>query len=78
MGCDKIHPHVLKECSESSSFALEKIFTKSIINKAVPSAWKEANITPIFKKGSKVDPANYRPISLTSVPCKVIEKIIRD
>jgi len=78
MGCDKIHPHVLKECSESSSIALEKIFVKSIIDGAVPSAWKEANITPIYKKGSKVDPANYRPISLTSVPCKVIEKIIRD
>ena len=45
---------------------------------SVPPDWKLANVTPIFKKGSKGDPANYRPVSLTSVCCKVMESIIRD
>ena len=45
---------------------------------AVPQDWRDANVTPIFKKGSKNNPSNYRPISLTSIPCKVMESIIKD
>ena len=44
----------------------------------VPSEWKEANITPLFKKGSRNKPENYRPVSLTSVVCKLLETLIRD
>ena len=44
----------------------------------VSSDWKKANVTPIFKKGSKGDPGNYRPVSLTSVACKLMESILRD
>jgi hypothetical protein len=44
----------------------------------VPDDWKEANVTPIFKKGAKSKPENYRPVSLTSVSCKIMESIIRD
>jgi len=44
----------------------------------VPDKWKEANITPIFKKGDKIEPSNYRPISLTSIPCKLMERMVRD
>ena len=40
--------------------------------------WKLADVVPIHKKGDKDDPGNYRPVSLTSVPCKVLESIIRD
>lgn len=40
--------------------------------------WKRANVTPIFKKGAKSDPGNYRPVSLTSVSCKILESIIKD
>ena len=44
----------------------------------VPSEWKEANITPLFKKGSRNKPENYKPVSLTSVVCKLLETLIRD
>ena len=44
----------------------------------VPEDWKIENVTLIFKKGSKGDPGNYRPVSLTSVCCKMMESIIRD
>ena len=44
----------------------------------VPSDWKVANVTPIYKKGSKAEAGNYRPVSLTSICCKMMESIIRD
>ena len=55
---------------------LQKIFQASIDNKYLPQNWRKANITPIYKKGDKSCPANYRPLSLTSLPCKVLEHII--
>ena len=54
------------------------IFELSYNSGKVPSEWKCANVTPIFKKGSKASPNNYRPVSLTSVVCKVMESIIKD
>ena len=44
----------------------------------VPVEWKEANIIPLFKKGSRNKSVNYRPVSLASVICKLLETIIRD
>jgi len=44
----------------------------------VPRQWKDANVSPIFKKGSRIAAANYRPVSLTSIVCKVMEGLIRD
>jgi len=77
-GPDGIHPHVLKELSTTLSTPLALIFKSSLASGTVPMSWKAANISPIFKKGDKRDPSNYRPISLTSVACKVLEKLIRD
>ena len=50
----------------------------SIEENEVPDDWKHAEVTPIFKKGSKIIPGNYRPVSLTSVLCKILESFIRD
>ena len=76
-GQDQIHPRVLKEVSGPISVPLSQIFRKSLENGRLPEQWKEANVTPIFKKGSRKEPGNYRPISLTSVPRKVMESFIR-
>jgi hypothetical protein len=76
-GTDGIHPLFLKECAAQISVPLSIIFKESLKSGMVPSIWKDANVTPIFKKGKKCDPSNYRPISLTAIPCKVFEKIIK-
>jgi len=54
------------------------IFESFFNNKYLPSDWKYANITPTYKKGLRSDSGNYRPVSLTSIVCKLMESIIRD
>ena len=76
MGPDHIHPHVLKSCSLSLSYPLTLIFQKSLNEGVIPAFWKSSAIVPIFKKGSRCNALNYRPVSLTSVPCKTMERII--
>jgi len=57
---------------------LSIIFQESYNSGILPQDWKTVIIVPIFKKGDKADPNNYRPVSLTSVPCKIMESIIKD
>ena len=57
---------------------LAHLFNMSLQEGIVPFEWKEANIIPLFKKGSTNKSVNYRPVSLTSVICKLLETIIRD
>ena len=77
-GPDGLPPRVLKEAATEISVPLSIIFKKSLSEGKLPVDWKMATIIPIFKKGNKASPCNYRPVSLTSVVCKVLESIIRE
>jgi len=77
-GPDGIGAGLLQELQDQVLPALTILFRKLLDEKHTPDDWKQANVAPIFKKGAKSDPANYRPVSLTSVCCKVFESLIRD
>ncbi|KAK4824609.1 LOW QUALITY PROTEIN: hypothetical protein QYF61_016878 [Mycteria americana] len=70
VGLDGIHPRVLRELVEELATPLSIIYQQSWLTGEVPDDWRLANVTPIYKKGWKEDPGNYRPVSLTSVPVK--------
>ena len=77
-GIDSINSTLLIECKTGVTSPLEQLFSASINLEKIPDEWRLANVTPIFKKGSKKEPGNYRPVSLTSHVCKVLEKIIKE
>ena len=75
-GPDGIPPRVLKELSSELAPILSMIFRYSLQSGQVPTDWRHALVTPIYKKGEHYDPINYRPVSLTSIPCKLLEHVI--
>ena len=75
-GIDGLHPRILKELADELALPLTLIYLKSLSSEALPDHWLQAIITPIYKKGSKTAAENYRPVSLTSILCKILEKII--
>ena len=77
-GPDNLHPKLIKECSHQLLTPLKDFFSKSLAESKLPDIWKRANVTAIHKNGDKTNPENYRLISLTSVACKLMERLIRD
>ena len=75
-GPDGISAKVLKETADQISPAITLLFQASLHQGCIPSTWKKALVVPIYKKGCKSSPANYRPISLTAILCKLCEHIV--
>ena len=75
-GPDRLKPRLLQELCTEIAPVLQIIFERSLQTGKIPSDWSKALVAPIFKKGDKSSAANYRPISLTCILCKVLEHII--
>ena len=75
-GLDGLNVRVLKECSNEISPILALIFIESLARGDVPDEWRQANVSPVFKKGEKYDASNYRPVSLKCICCKTLEHIL--
>lgn len=76
-GPDSIPPRVLYELRNELANPITILFNSSVEGGYVPKEWKLANVSPIFKKGSKSEANNYRPVSLTSVLCKILESLVK-
>ncbi|XP_065650450.1 uncharacterized protein LOC136078597 [Hydra vulgaris] len=76
-GYDELHPRVLSKCLATFAKPLSLIYKCSFATCVVPELWKKSNVTPIFKKGSRLKAPNYWPVSLTSIPCKIMESILQ-
>ena len=70
---DNLSPKVLKEIANDVGPLLLLIYRKSLQTSEVPEDWRKANVAPVFKKGQLYQAENFRPISLTSLCCKIME-----
>ena len=75
-GPDQLSNIVLKECYNELAPIISHLFQLSLDNGTLPEDWRNENISPTFKKGDRHTAANYRPVSLTCVFCKMLEHII--
>ncbi|KAK4816584.1 hypothetical protein QYF61_017974 [Mycteria americana] len=76
MGPDEIHPRVVRELAEELAKPLSIIYQQSWLTGKVPDDWRLASVMPIYKKAQKEDLGNYRPVTLTLVPGKIMERFI--
>jgi len=77
-GSDGLPAEFFKNTSSSVVFPLSVTFNVSLQTGEIPEIWKLASVNPIFKKGSPSNPANYRPISLTCISCKLLEDGVKE
>ena len=75
-GPDKVTNKMIIELKNELAKPLAILFRKSLDESRIPDDWRLSNVTPVYKKGSKSDPGNYRPVSLTSNMCKLMERVI--
>lgn len=75
-GIDEINSKFLKNTKHISAAYLSLLYSQSLSSGNIPHDWKVGKVVPIFKSGNKNSPLNYRPISLTSIPCKIMEHVI--
>jgi len=75
-GSDEISIRLLQLTAQTICVSLSKLLSSSFIQGKVPSQWKQANVTPVYKKGERQNITNYRPISLLSVVAKLQERIV--
>ena len=75
-GPDKLSRKLLKATAHEIAPVLQVIFQRPIDEDTLPKSWKEATISPVYKKECRSNPANYRPVSLTCILCKILEHII--
>ena len=75
-GPDQIPAKLLNECAQELAPLLTRFFNKTLEEGCLPDDWKRANVTAVFKKGDRHTAANYRPVSLTSICCKIQEHVI--
>ena len=76
VGEDGVHPRFLSVLADDLAVPLSIIFKNSFLSRELPARWLSSIIVPIYKKASRYDPLNYRPVSLTSVTCKAMERVI--
>ena len=76
LGPDELHPRVLKELGTELGPVFAHLFQQSIGKGEIPKEWSLANICPLFKKGDRSLACNYRPVSFTCVPCKLLKHIV--
>ena len=75
-GPDGLTSRILKKLHTEIAPILADIYNASLSKGVIPTDWKNAFVTPVYKKGPKSKTENYRPISLTCICCKVLEHII--
>ena len=76
LGPDELHPRILKELATELGPVLAHLFQQSIDTGVILREWSLVNICPLFKKSDRSLACNYRPVSLTCVPCKLLEHIV--
>jgi hypothetical protein len=78
MWTGRLPPQITPRVSNCPSRPSDVIFSQTLNEGTLPVDWEEAQVTPLFEKGDKSCPGNYRPVSLTSVVCKVMKSVVKD
>ena len=76
VGLDNVSPRFLKDAADAIVEPVTHLINLSIITETVPHGFKQAKVTPLFKKGSRLDPGNYRPVSVLNVLSKILERTV--